>query len=149
MTYRKNRANDRLQFRPVAFARPGGVTVEAYLSHPPKLVGDLPGSFDELRDVMSESTAERMGALLRCDLMTVAGRQAVRRIERLPGNSGYAGILIIVLSDVLTLEVSIVVRASAGPGGRPTSKMIRQLTATAARNLRLPPEWANDMAADA
>ncbi len=140
MTYRKTRATARPEFKPVAFARPGGVTVEAYLTHPPKLVGRLPGSLDELRDAMGESTAERMGALLKCDLMMVAGRQAVRRIERLPENAGYAGILIVILDDFLAVEVSIVARASAG--NRPTSRTIRQLTAAAARNLRLPSEYA-------
>ena len=130
-------------WRAVSFGIPGGALVDMWRVAEPFEVPRLPGEFEARRRHEAAQTAKCDGALIDYDLVTVDGRDALRRVERLPKGAGYAGMLIIPLDAEFRLEVAITCseyfcRKNALDGDTEPEEVARQLTETVGSNLRIP-----------
>lgn len=112
---------DAVRWAPVAYSTPNGDRVEAWRTTPPKGFAErLEDDLDGLWREVAERTAAMNGALIEAERVTVHGRRAFRRIERIPpdGYPGteYAATLLVLLDDDIGLEITV---TCSEPDGRP------------------------------
>lgn len=132
---------------PVAFGTPAGDRVETWRTTPPKgfaqrLEEDLDGLWREA----AERAAAVNGALIEAERVTVDGRPAFRRVERIPPGrswgSGYVATLLVLLDEDTGLEVTVICPDQAGrsgPGSPPALTRARELIGRFTRTLRPTP----------
>lgn len=106
---------DMTSLRPVAFGTPDGVVVQAWRSRlPPWFAARLARDLRGLRQEAAEQAATSGAALVDFDTVTVAGRPALRRIERLPEGAlpgvVYAGSLTVVHDGDVGVEIAVTCR---------------------------------------
>lgn len=101
--------------RPVAFGTPDGVMVEAWRSRLPAwFAARLEDDFEGLRRETADRLAASGAGLIDFQRVRVAGRPALRRIERLPEGMvpgvTYAATLIVVHGDGVGVEIAVTCR---------------------------------------
>jgi hypothetical protein len=98
---------DLAQLKPVRWRTPDGIGVEIRRSTiPPGFAARLEGDFDRLYQDAAERTGDCGGVLLYFRRQKIAGRPALRRIERIP-DGRYAAVLIVVVTNSFGVVITI------------------------------------------
>ncbi|WP_329242977.1 hypothetical protein OG417_45080 [Actinoallomurus sp. NBC_01490] len=106
--------SDLMRLQPISWRTPDGIGVDIRRTTlPPGFAARLENDFDDLYRNAAERTGDCGGVLLYFDQKQVAGRSALRRVERI-ADGRYAAVLIVVVTNDVGVVVIVECCASAG-----------------------------------